>query len=380
VRTKPQGKQESWLLFKGRDDAADDELDIVSAQPASVLSGRTIDQIATAPGPVWESNRTDGPDLSALLAQLPVKVPLTNLDKELDPSHHLTKGQLIAYLAVVAEQILPHIAGRPLTAVRCPGGSDKPCFFQKHRSPGTPDAIVPLVITEANGDAETYMQIHDLAGLVALGQLGTFEIHTWGSHGDQVEYPDLMVFDLDPDVGLAWDRVALGAFEMRRVLTDLGLESFVKTTGGKGLHVVVPIERTLGWDEVKAFTAAVARRLEHAHPKAYTTNLTKVSRRDKIFVDYLRNGRGATFIAPYSPRARPGMPVAMPIAWDELAAGVDPARFDILTVPAYLDQRAEDPWAEITNVRQSISAAARHQVSLPGMSTRTVPGLGASAK
>src|SRR5205807_5573249 len=143
-------------------------------------------------------------------------------------------------------------------------------FFQKHIFAGSPPAIDTVPITEADGEAVTYMQIHDMPGLVALAQLGTLEIHTWGAHADQPEKPDLMVFDLDPDVGLGWDKVALGAFELRRQLNRIGLESFVKTTGGKGLHVVLPVARSVSWDDFKAFSKAVVERIERDEPALYT--------------------------------------------------------------------------------------------------------------
>jgi bifunctional non-homologous end joining protein LigD len=307
-------------------------------------------------------------ELSALVAQLPVGFKLTNLDKVLypgaRPDQGITKAALIAYLAVVADWALPHVARRPLTIVRCPEGihgspsGRVKCFFQKHRLAGSPPAIEAVPIVEQDGEAVEYMQIHDLAGLVALAQLGTLEIHTWGAHTDQLEAPDLLVFDLDPDVGLGWEKVALGAFELRRRLRDAGLESFVKTTGGKGLHVVVPIARDVGWDDAKAFSKAVVEAIERDEPAGYTTNMAKLRRKGKIFLDYLRNGRGATFIAPYSPRARAGAPVAVPIAWDELAHGIDPATFTMASVPARLAALREDPWKAITTITQSITAAA----------------------
>jgi bifunctional non-homologous end joining protein LigD len=202
------------------------------------------------------------------------------------------------------------------------------------------------------------MAVHDMPGVVALAQLGTLEIHTWGCHTDQLDEPDLMVFDLDPDLGLGWERVVLGALELRRRLGDAGLESFVKTTGGKGLHVVAPVARGIGWDDFKAFSEAAVEAMERDEPALYTTNMTKVRRKGKVFLDYLRNGRGATFIAPYSPRARPGAPVAVPLSWQELAGGVDPAAFTTATVPRRLATLREDPWKAITHVKQSITASA----------------------
>lgn len=295
-------------------------------------------------------------DLHALLAQLPLGFPLTNLDKVLYKDQGLTKGELIAYLAVVADFLLPHVAKRPLTLVRCPDGQGKQCFFQKKLLPGSPKAIHTFDLEEVDGSVEKYMYIDDMPGLVGLAQLGTLELHTWGSHVDKVEKPDLVVFDLDPDVGLPWERVALAAFALRRRLDDLGLASFLKTTGGKGLHVVVPVERRLGWDEIKDASRLVAERMVKDDPSAYTTNMSKAARKGKIFIDFLRNGRNATFIAPYSPRARAGAPVAVPISWEELAGGVDPASFTIRTVPPRL-AKVRDPWRDISSVKQSFTAA-----------------------
>jgi bifunctional non-homologous end joining protein LigD len=370
VRTKPQGKQETWLLFKGRDEAASDTVDIVAERPESVLSGRTVEQIAAKPDRVWHSNRsqptkstrTQAPPAPAtnqheLLAQLPLGFKLTSLDKVIYPEQGITKGQLIAYFAVASEWMLPHIANRPLTLVRCPEGRKKPCFFQKHILVGSPPAIHGLEITEVDGSVVTYMRVDDMPGLVATAQLGTLELHTWGSHADHVEQPDIMVFDLDPDEGMTWDKIALAAFELRGHLHALGLTSFVKTTGGKGLHVTVPVKRGLSWDDHKEFTKLVSESFEATAPERFTTNMAKRARKGRIFLDYLRNGRNATFIAPYSPRARDGATVAVPITWEELAAGVDPLAFTTLTVPKRLANLEADPWKDFFKVKPAITAA-----------------------
>lgn len=380
VRTKPQGKQEAWLLFKGRDDAANDTLDIVAERPESVISGRTVEQIAAKPDRVWQSNRVARPtslekraarfatkraavtprapaNHNDLLTQLPLGFKLTSLDKVLYPEQGITKGQLIAYLAVASEWMLPHIANRPLTLVRCPEGRKKPCFFQKHVLAGSPSAIHKLAITEVDGRVVNYMRVDDLAGLVATAQLGTLELHTWGSHADHVEQPDVMVFDLDPDEGMAWDKVALAAFELRGHLNGLGLRSFIKTTGGKGLHLTVPVKRGLDWDDHKEFTKLVSESFAATAPERFTTTMAKRARKGRIFLDYLRNGRSATFIAPYSPRARDGATVAVPITWEELARGVDPLAFTTLTVPNRLAHLAEDPWKDFFTIKQAITTA-----------------------
>nr|HEX4319221.1 non-homologous end-joining DNA ligase [Kofleriaceae bacterium] len=364
VKTRPAGKAEQWLLFKSRDDAANDDVDIVAAQPRSVVSERTIDDIAAQRDRVWQSNkRADGSgpvrkpaDVGALVQQLPIGFPLTNLDKVLFADAGVTKAQLVAYLAVVADRMLPHVAHRPLTLVRCPNGSARGCFFQKKRMPGTPAAIAPVALVDSDGEAVDYMQLADLAGLVACAQLGALEIHTWGCHAPDVERPDLLVFDLDPDPKVHWDRVVLGALQLRRALHERGLDSFVKTTGGKGLHVVVPVTGHHDWDAHKALSKQVVDDLAAAEPHAYTTTIAKAARHDRIFLDYLRNGRGATFVAPYSPRARPGAPVAMPVAWDALASGLDPKAFTIATVPPRLGL---DPWAALPTTKQTYRLRGR---------------------
>ena len=386
---KSEAKSEDWLLVKGRDQAANDAIDILSAAPASVVSGRTIDEVAAAPERVWHGRRAAPPtvadqraakiaaarpgrpqaanhdELWSLVEQLPVGYKLTNLDKILYPDQGITKGELIAYFAVVADWAMPHIANRPLTLLRCPdgiaartAGRARGCFFQKHLPPGSPAAIEPVPIVETDGTTGEYMQVHDLAGLVALAQLGTLEIHTWGAHADRPDQPDLMVFDIDPDVGVGCEKVALGAFELRRRLHEAGLESFVKTTGGKGLHVVAPVARGIAWDDFKAFSKAAVETMERDAPALYTTNMAKARRKSKIFLDYLRNSRGATFIAPYSPRAQAGAPVAVPITWEELAHGIDPATFTTATVPRRLSALRDDPWKAIAHLEQSITVNA----------------------
>ncbi len=352
IRTRGDDKHENWLLFKSRDEAANDNLDIVEAEPASVITGRTIDEVATDADRVWHSSPDT--DVASIVKQLPLGFELTNLDKVLYPERHLTKAQLIAYLAVVADWMLPHVSNRPLTLVRCPEGRHKPCFFQKKIYPGAPKAIETVMIDEEQGETVPYMKVRDMPGLVGLAQLGTLEIHVWGCHADKVERPDFMVFDLDPDPAVPWERVALAALDVRKRLGELGLESWIKTTGGKGLHVCFPVERRVDWDEFKAWSKDFADRLAADKPREYTSNMAKSARKNRIFVDYLRNGRNATFIAPYSPRAREGAPVSLPITWEELAHGVDPSAWTIETVPQRLASLPRDPWAGIYDVKQAL--------------------------
>jgi bifunctional non-homologous end joining protein LigD len=314
---------------------------------------------ARAAGKPHVATRTTQADhVADLVKQLPLGFELTNLDKVLYPEQGITKAQLVAYLAVVADWMLPQLARRPLTLVRCPEGRHKPCFFQKKIFPGSPKAIATVKIREDDGSTVDYMQVHDMPGLIGLAQLGTLEIHTWGCHADKVERPDIMVFDLDPDPGVGWNEVALAAFDVRRRLGELGFTSYVKTTGGKGLHVCAPVKRTIDWDSFKAFTKAFADKMVADEPKRFTSNVSKAARKGRIFVDYLRNGRNATFITPYSPRARTNAPVATPITWEELAQGVDPTAFTAQTIPARLAKLAKDPWHGIDDLDQAITAAS----------------------
>ncbi|WP_437300587.1 DNA ligase D [Sorangium sp. So ce426] len=289
-------------------------------------------------------------------------VSLTNPDKVLYPSQGITKLALARYYEQIADHMLTHAEKRLLTLVRCPAGQGKPCFFQRHEAEGLSEAIQRMAVEEDGGE-RTYLYIETTEGLVSLVQMGALELHLWGSRVDRIEQPDRMVFDLDPAPDLPWERVADAARTARRLLSSLGLQSFVKTTGGKGLHVVAPIAPRRGWDEVKAFTKAVADALVRSDPARYTATMSKAKRAGKVFIDYLRNGRGATAVAPYSTRARPGAAVATPLSWDELDAPLDPASFTIDTVPQRL-AAIRDPWAELTSVRQSITSAMLKQVKL----------------
>lgn len=290
-------------------------------------------------------------------------VILTHPDRVLYADQGLTKRDLAAYYMEVADAMLPHLAGRPLSLVRCPQGSGKACFYQKHPGSSAPGALRRITIEEGSGTNE-YVVVDDVSGLVALVQMGVLEVHPWGSTEKNLEKPDRIVFDFDPAPGLDWTRVVNAAAEMRERLKALGLESFLKTTGGKGLHVVAPIMPRDEWPEVKAFTKALAVAMERDAPDAYTTVMSKKERKGRIFIDYLRNDRGSTAIAPYSTRARPGAPVAMPISWKALTPALKPSEFTVLTVPKKLKAQRTDPWAEIGKLRQSITAKAKAAVGL----------------
>lgn len=288
---------------------------------------------------------------------------LTSPDRVLFPEMGATKRDLYDYYTSVAGAMLPHVVDRPLMLLRCPEGRNKPCFFQKHPGLGLPRALRVVRIAEKSGE-DDYVVIDDAAGLAAIVQLGTLEIHTWGSRVSALETPDLVVFDLDPDPDLPWSAVAGAAKLLRRTLERAGLECFVKTTGGKGLHVVLPIAPELGWDEIRRFSGELAQAVAASDPERYVATMAKSKRKSKVFVDWLRNGRGATFIAPYSTRARPGAPIAMPIDWDE----IDRVRSDTFTLDgasARLRAR-KDPWAGLPRLRQrlprSLLRAGRREI------------------
>jgi bifunctional non-homologous end joining protein LigD len=224
-----------------------------------------------------------------------------------------------------------------------------------------PETLGRITITEKSG-ADTYIVIENVAGLVALVQMGVLEIHPWGSTVKKLETPDRVTFDLDPDAGLPWPRVAEAALEMREALGGLGLESFVKTTGGKGLHVVVPLVPRLGWAEVETFSRNLAGAVAARAPARYTTHAAKSARAGRIYIDYLRNSRGATAIGAYSPRARPGVPVSTPLFWEEIERGVRPEEFTVRTVPQRLATLGADPWAGIGGLRQSVTTGTRRKL------------------
>ncbi|HJU03893.1 MAG TPA: DNA ligase D [Nitrospiraceae bacterium] len=287
-------------------------------------------------------------------------ITLTHPTRILYPEQGLTKRDLAMYYEKIADWILPHIAGRPLMVVRCPEGQGKECFYQKHANEMVPDAVKAAAVREESGKVARYLMVDDASGLIALVQMGALELHVWGARADRIEKPDRMVFDLDPDEGLPWSRVVEAALLLKDRLAQTGLASWVKTTGGKGLHVVVPLSGKPTWEDVKGFSQAVAEQLSREAPDRYTSKMSKAGRTGKIFIDYLRNSRGATAVAAYSTRAHPGATVSVPIDWKELNKP-DVRKFSIATVVRRLKTKA-DPWKEFWQTRQSITAAAKRRV------------------
>jgi bifunctional non-homologous end joining protein LigD len=290
-------------------------------------------------------------------------ITISNPDKVYYPKSGLTKLDIARYYEIVAPFILPYVARRPISLVRCPEGIDGERFFQRHAMKGMSSAIkqVPIAGGETN---KPYLYIEDEEGLFGLVQIGTLEIHDWGVSLAHIDEPDRLVFDLDPDEGLDLAVLKAAAVEVRDFLADLGFTTFLKSTGGKGLHVVAPLTPKLGWPEVKAFAKAIADALVAARPDRYTANPLKKTREDKIFVDYLRNQRGGSAIVNYSTRAKEGAPVACPLRWDELKSLKAASPYSVATLPARLKKLKGDPWKGFSSTRQSITAKARKALGL----------------
>jgi bifunctional non-homologous end joining protein LigD len=388
TRPDRNGDQRQWLLFKERDDSARpaEDGDVLDELPLSVVTGRTMDEIAEDRDRVWGaktkskvSAKTRTPKRAKSTAsggrktlgrkKLGLKsaaseyesgkqefhgVRLTSPDKVLYPEQDITKLELADYYRTVADWILPYIADRPLVLVRCPEGRAKACFYQKHPGVGTPDTLRQIRIREQK-KTQPYVVVDDVAGLISLAQIGALEIHAWGSRADKLEQPDRLIFDLDPDTQVPWSAVVQSARQVRQFLLDLGLVSFVKTTGGKGLHLVVPINRRHDWDEAKAFCKQVADLIVTADPTHYIANMAKAARHGKIFIDYLRNARGATAIVPYSTRARAGAPVSAPLTWEELSGRVQSDHFTLRNMARRLSTLKRDPWEKLPSIRQNLT-------------------------
>jgi bifunctional non-homologous end joining protein LigD len=288
---------------------------------------------------------------------------ITNPDKVIDRESGLTKEQFVTYYAEVASHILPHIADRPLSIVRCPSGTAAKCFFQKHVKPGLPKGIGSVeIVDRKSGKPEPYITLSDASVIPELGQLNVMELHPWGAPANDFEHPDRIIFDLDPDASIDWETLAATASEVRARLTKLGLESFLKSTGGKGLHVVAPIQCEHDWATVKEFAHHFVLAMEAENPSLYITKMTKAARTGRIYLDYLRNERGATAVAPYSPRSRNGVPVSVPMAWSELKADAAP-RCRVAKFPEWRKRLAHDPWAELPKTKQRLTQKAISAVS-----------------
>lgn len=269
----------------------------------------------------------------------------THPDRLYWPDAGVTKEDLAEYYASIWHTFAPHVVGRPLALLRCPDGIGGQKFFQKHVWEGISPAIVPVRDPKQRGGAPL-LSIRNIDGLMGLVQAAALEIHPWGSTVADWERPDRLVIDLDPGHGVVWRDVVTAAREVRARLEETGLTAFVKTTGGKGLHVVAPLKRKAEWPAVKAFAKSLAQAMAADTPQRYVATISKTKRRGRILIDYLRNQRGATAVAAYSTRARPGAPVSMPLAWRELRPGLGSSHFTLINAPRKLRSRVSDPWAD----------------------------------
>lgn len=296
-----------------------------------------------------ETTESISDDGEAVAEKLGVR--LTSPDRVVYPDQSITKSQLVAYYEDVAGTMLPHIKDRPLSLVRCPQGRTKHCFFQKHDTGGFPEQLHSKVITEKDGDNQSYFYVDDLAGLVAGTQMNVLEWHIWGSHFDTIERPDRLVFDIDPDEGLDFSAITGAAIDIRDRLKDRGLTSFPMVSGGKGIHVVVPLKPQAEWPEAKTFCKDFAQALAEEEPDRFTANLSKAKRKGRLFIDYLRNERGSTAICPWSVRSREGAPVAVPIEWDEVPKLKSANQFSLA---AAIERAKSQPWSNYRRQKQTL--------------------------
>ena len=311
------------------------------------------------PMPKSDSGKTTSP----AAGDSPVAgIAITHGSRVVFPDIGATKLDVARYYEAVADFMVPQVRGRPLSLLRCPEGVSETCFFQKHFGKTELRSLERISVQERKGKVD-YLVLLTTRDLVELAQHGIIELHPWSCRSDDIERPDQVIFDLDPDPTVTWTTVVDTALALKQHLEDMGLVSFAKTTGGKGLHVVVPLQRKARWDEVKAFARAFAESVVAAAPSMFTANPLKKLRTGKIFVDYLRNDQGSTAVAPYSVRAREGATVSMPMPWSDITKKLDPKRFTLRTVPALIAKRA-DPWREMAKIRQMITERARRAVGM----------------
>ena len=347
LKRRDPKKQEAWFLIKGHDEFAREgigalELELEKAQPRAAK----VEPAPTAAPPSKRSSIVVATAPKAARTEIG-GVELSHPDRALWPG--ITKLDLAQYWHAVAAHALPGLARRPLAIVRCPDGVAGESFFQK-----SGHGYLPFQIREGRAGGQPYLAIDDEAGLIAMAQMSAIELHPWGASEADPLHPDHLVFDLDPGEGVPFADVVAGALEVRSRLDRLGLASFCRTTGGKGLHVVAPLRPGATWDVAKPFCRAFAEAMTRDAPDRFVAHVKIADRKGRILVDWLRNGLGATAVASFCPRARPGAGVATPLAWAEVKASLDPAAFTVLTVPKRIAGLKQDPWAGYADAAQSL--------------------------
>ncbi|RDI99488.1 DNA polymerase domain-containing protein [Dyella solisilvae] len=283
----------------------------------------------------------------------PARVPITHPDRLVFPDLGITKGDVVAYYDAVMSRFLPGVAGRPTSVKRYPEGIGKEGFFQKHPMPGLKH-VGSVRLREESGALADYLCPRNASAIIELVQFGTIEFHPWAARERSLEEVDYLVFDLDPAPELAWSEVTEAARHVRGRLADVGLRSFVRTTGGKGLHVLAPLHSGCSWEEAMGFSRGFAQRLAAEQPQSFVAKATKRERTGRIFIDYLRNSRGATSVASYSLRARAGAPVAMPLRWQELGKCEHGAMFGIVAARRRVTRLRSDPWEGFASLQQAL--------------------------
>jgi len=332
----------------------------IKEKPAVKARGRKVES-KTAAKPTTRSKKPPATASTDSDGATVAGIKISNPDKVLYPEAGITKIELARYYENVADWILPYLHNRPLTLVRCPNGWEKSCFYQKHPDAKVNEVIERVKVQESAG-ATLYMMANSASALVALLQMGALELHPFGSSAPKLTCPDVIVFDFDPADDISWETLVEAVHILKTLLEELGFQTFIKTTGGKGLHVVVPIKPALGWVDIKNFTKAIAELMVKSFPDRFVATVTKAKRHGKIFVDYLRNGEGATAVGPYSLRARANAPVATPIGWDELRKDIRRDYFNVRNVLERLAKLKKDPWADFFEVKQSVTKALMKKV------------------
>ncbi len=351
------GPKSAWLLIKRTDEhvVRGKKGQVTDTLPLSVISGRTVQDVGkgSKAKTTRRTKRAPRAKTSGKEDRLEVAgISISSPGRVMDQVSGLTKGELAAYHEQVSEYFLPYVSGRPIAVVRCPQGDAAQCFFQKQKTPG-----LGKDVRTSHLAGHEVIYVENKSGVLQLVQFNAVEFHGWGAKIRKAQYPDWIVMDLDPDTSLEFSDVVDAALELRSLFQKLKLETWVKTTGGKGLHVVLPIWPKADWGRVKGFTRSIAETLAQQFPDRYVSNMSKAKRKGKIFVDYLRNGEGATAVLPYSPRARPGATVAMPVAWSQLRK-IDPRQFTVRSAAAWIRRRKSDPWKDFFDCKQLLPRIA----------------------